>query len=68
MEGLLNVAHLRRATIVCATEASVWVLDRGMAERSGEIPWRYHGDTMGVADFNPYDPRSPVQVHRDACQ
>ena len=47
MEESLNVAHLRRATIVCSTEASVWVLDRDLAERSGFFfPWRYHGDIM----------------------
>lgn len=43
MEQSLNVAHLRRATIVCSTEASVWVLDRDLAERSGVSP---HGDIM----------------------
>ena len=51
LEGSL-VAQLRRATIVCTTEASVWVLDRDLAERS-ERPWRYHEDTISVADFNP---------------
>jgi hypothetical protein len=46
MEQSLNVAHLRRATIVCSTEASVWVLDRDLAERSGVSP---HGDTMEIS-------------------